>query len=332
MFKMQQFRRVKPKFEFIRTQGFTLVELLVVIAIIGILAGLLLPAIQQAREAARRMSCSSNVRQLSLAIMNYESAFKEIPPGWTIHGAFWTAAILPQIEQAALYNSLVFTTSARWDMPPPRTTPITPTNHKACQAIISVFRCPSGIDRQPRTYNDIPRRAPVSYRANGGNEVSSDDASTRPVGGTKSFEDPDLNGVMFGCSRIRFSDLTDGMSATVLIGESRTNPAFSKDGQGMDFWGIGGPQVQGCRCDGSNAGSEFTEAVGSFWPQVNIQVSKPATNGYLMEVAFGSYHFGGVMIGKADGSVTFISDNTETAITRAIGSRNGIEDLDLPYN
>ncbi len=312
--------------------AFTLVELLVVIAIIGILAGLLLPAIQQAREAARRMSCSSNVRQLSLAIMNYESAFKEIPPGWTIHGAFWTAAILPQIEQAAIYNSLVFTSSMRWALEPNETIPRTPTNYKACQTIFPILRCPSGIDRQAREYNRIERRAPVSYRANGGNEVTSDVSSTRPIGRTKSFEDPDLNGVMFGCSRIRFSDITDGLSATVLIGESRTNPAFTKDDQGMDFWGIGGPQVQGCRCDGSTAGSEFTESVGSFWPQVNIQVLKPATSGYLMEVAFGSYHFGGVMVGKADGSVAFISDNTETEITRAVGSRNGIEDLDLPYN
>ena len=306
-------------------------ELLVVIAIIGILAGLLLPAIQQAREAARRMSCSSNVRQLSIALLNYESSFKELPPGWNIHGLFWTGAILPQIEQATIYNSLVFSNTMEWALLPNETIPRTPTNYKACQAIIPVFRCPSGIDRQPRRYNNIERRAPVSYRANGGNEVTSDDSSTRPIGRTKSFEDPDLNGVMFGCSRTRLGDITDGLSATVLVAESRTNPAFEKDGQGMDFWGIGGPQVHRCRCDGSNAGSEFSEAVGSFFPQVNIQVIKPATSGFLMEVAFGSYHFGGVMIGKADGSVTFVSDNTEVAITRAIGSRNGMEDLDLPY-
>ena len=312
-------------------KAFTLVELLVVIAIIGILAGLLLPAIQQAREAARRMSCSSNVRQLSIALLNYESAYKELPSGWNIHGSFWTGAILPQIEQAALYNSLVISNTMRWSLVPPETIPRTPTNYKACQAIIPIFRCPSGIDRQPRTYNNIERRAPVSYRANGGNEVTSDDNSTRPVVGTKSFEDPDLNGVMFGCSKIRLGDIIDGLSATVLVAESRTNPAFSRNGNGMDFWGIGGPQVQGCTCDGGPAGSEFTEAVGSFYPQVNIQILKPATSGILMEVAFGSFHFGGVMIGKADGSVTFVSDNTEVEITRAIGSRNGMEGLDLPY-
>ena len=83
-------------------KAFTLVELLVVIAIIGILAGLLLRALQASREAARRMICSKNVRQISLGLMDYESAFKVSPSGWNSHGTFWSAAILPQIEQGSL--------------------------------------------------------------------------------------------------------------------------------------------------------------------------------------------------------------------------------------
>ena len=179
-------------------KAFTLVELLVVIAIIGILVGLLLPAVQAAREAARRMSCSSNVRQISLGLFNYESTFKVLPSGWNTHGTFWSAGILPQIEQGPLYETLLFQESGlgNWD------NPLSP-NYKACQTRLSLFQCPSSPYNEPDDYNGIIARVPVSYRANGGSRVSSDDASTRPVSGTQSFEQTDLDGVMYGCSKVR---------------------------------------------------------------------------------------------------------------------------------
>ncbi len=304
--------------------GFTLVELLVVIAIIGILVGLLLPAVQQAREAARRMSCSNNVRQLSLAIMNYESAFKVLPSGWNTHGTFWSSAILPQIEQNNLFNTLIFAENGtgNWN------DPASP-NYRACQTPISLFQCPSGPYLAPLNYNGIQRRVPVSYRANGGSRVSSDDASTRTVAGTQSFEERQLDGAMYGCSRVRLRDFLDGLSRTVLFGESRTDPEFGKDGQGMDWWAFGGPQVDPCLCNGGPSGTEFTEAAGSMFVQPNLAVLKPATNGYLMEVSFGSFHVGGTMLGRADGSVIFVSDSTEILVYRASGSRDGGETLDF---
>lgn len=307
-----------------RKSGFTLVELLVVIAIIGILVGLLLPAVQQAREAARRMSCSSNMRQLTLAAMNYESAFKVLPPGWNTHGTFWSSMILPQMEQTTLFQSLVFAENGlgNWDNP-------TSPNYKACQTPISLFQCPSCPNLAPRDYNGIRLRVPVSYRANGGSRVSSDDASTRTIANTQSFEESNLDGAMFACSRIRLRDFVDGLSRTVLFGESRTDPDFGKDGQGMDWWAFGGPQVDPCQCNGNSLGSEFTEAAGSMFMRPNTAVLAPATNGYLMEVAFGSFHVGGTMFGKADGSVTFVSDSTAIEVIRAVGSRNGSETLDF---
>ena len=306
-----------------RRSAFTLVELLVVIAIIGILVGLLLPAVQAAREAARRMSCSSNVRQLTLGMMNYESAFKVLPPGWNDHGTFWSAAILPQIEQTNTYDTLLFQERGlgNWD------NPASP-NYKACQLEIPSFQCPSCPELAPRAYNGIESRVPISYRVNGGSRVSSDDASTRTVSGTQSFEETNLDGTNFGCSRIRFRDITDGLSRTILLGESRTDPEFSKDGQGMDWWAMGGPQVDPCDCKGGSGGTEFTEAAGSFFVRPNVAVVAPATNGYLMEVAFGSFHNGGTMLGKADGSVFYMSDNTDIVIVRAMGSRNGYETQD----
>lgn len=149
--------------------GFTLVELLVVIAIIGVLVGLLLPAVQQAREAARRMSCSNNMRQLSLATLNYESSFKVLPPGWNTHGTLWSAAILPQIEQASLYSTLIFAESGlgNWNN-------VASPNYRACQTPISMFQCPSCPNpcscelqrrRTPRS-DQLPsqRREPCQFR------------------------------------------------------------------------------------------------------------------------------------------------------------------------
>jgi prepilin-type N-terminal cleavage/methylation domain-containing protein len=304
-------------------KGFTLIELLVVIAIIGILAGLLLPAVQQAREAARRMTCANNLKQMSLAMLNYESTYKFLPPGWNTHGTLWTAAILPQIEQADTYNGLIFAeNTGNW-------TTVTSPNYRACQRIIPMYRCPSGINLEPRLFNAIDNRVPCSYKANAGNEVTVDNENQRTISNTKSFEHPDLNGPFYGCSKTRLSEISDGLSRTVLIGEARTNPAFSKDGNSMDVWSIGSPDIDPCDCKGGSGGSDFSEAGGSFHPQVNIQVLNPAASGRYLTVAFGSFHVGGVNMGKADGSVTFVPNTVDISVTRAIGSRNGGERQDL---
>lgn len=299
-----------------RVCGFTLVELLVVIAIIGILVGLLLPAVQSAREAARRMSCSNNVKQIALALHNYESAHKKFPFGWNTHGTLWSAMILPYIEQNNLYSTLEFDESRNW------ATNDTP-NELAGGVLLSGFRCPSmPIEEHIESNSGIPQRVPVSYRAVGGSEVTSDDTSTRPIPDTKSFEMLNLNGMFYACSATTFGTIPDGTSNTFAIGESMTDPGFVKDGQGMDHWIIGSPQADPCRCTGSNNGTEFSEAAGSTYMQMNLRIHDPAAHGRLMELAFGSYHTGGAYFGMADGSVQFVSDSINLETYRNLGAKN----------
>ncbi len=299
----------------VQKNGFTLVELLVVIAIIGILVGLLLPAVQAAREAARRMSCSNNVKQLALSLHNYESTHKKFPFGWNTHGTLWSAMILPYLEQNNLYTTLEFAENRDWD------TAATP-NESAQAQVVAAFRCPSMPIAEHVTYNGIPDRVPISYRGNGGNEVTSDDTSTIHIAGTKSFEMVNLNGVFYGCSATRFGDMSDGTSHTVAIGESHTDPEFIKDGQGMDWWIIGSPQADPCDCKGGSGGTEFSEAAGSFYVPLNTQTLNPAAHGRLMELAFGSYHTGGAQFGLCDGSIHFISDSIDLKVYQNLGARN----------
>ena len=128
--------------------AFTLVELLVVIAIIGILVGLLLPAVQAAREAARRMQCSNNLKQIGLAMHNYAGAHRVFPHGFGVNQEFWSALILPQLEQNTLHQTLNWTNSAvvnsayatDW-------TNYNSPNKVACETVLSVYRCPNDESR-----------------------------------------------------------------------------------------------------------------------------------------------------------------------------------------
>ncbi len=118
--------------------GFTLVELLVVIAIIATLIGLLLPAVQSAREAARRTKCQSSLRQLGLGLQSFNSHKRRFPPGFGIYREFWTAHILPEIEESSRYDTLEWIDPgtnnwANFNHP----------NRAACEAVIPIFRCPS---------------------------------------------------------------------------------------------------------------------------------------------------------------------------------------------
>lgn len=303
-------------------RGFTLVELLVVIAIIGILVALLLPAVQAAREAARRMSCSNNMKQLGLALHNYHDTMQKFPFGWDQRGALWSAMILPYVEQRNVYETLVFQESGlgNWNA-------AGSPNPAACAHNYSFYRCPSQPGPLHIDNEGIPNRFAASYRGNAGNEATSDDSSTIPIPGTKSLENMQQNGIFSGCSSVRFADIIDGTSNTLMLGESQFDLKFVKDGNAMDFWIVGSPQTDPCRCDSGNGGTEFTEAVGSTYERMNLRKQNPAATGYLMELSFGGYHPGGAMFCLSDGSVRFIAETVDLQTYRALGSRDGGETL-----
>ncbi len=200
-----------------RSRGFTLIELLVVIAIIAVLIALLLPAVQSAREAARRSQCVNNLKQMGIALHNYHDAVLAFPPGYiagskfvdgetdTSPGWSWAAMILPQLDQGPLYSAINV-----W-------LPIqAPANTTAAQTLLSAFLCTS--DQLPGTAafpvtdglgNTVAMVAPSSYAA-----CTGSDASDVALGLNN---DGSGNGVFFRNSAVRMASITDGTSQTVLI-------------------------------------------------------------------------------------------------------------------
>lgn len=303
---------------FSRSRGFTLIELLVVIAIIAILIALLLPAVQQAREAARRTQCKNNLKQLGLAMHNYHDNLNTFPFGFDERETLWHAMILPYMDQAPLYNTLIWQegTVGNWDFDGSP-------NEKAGGTLIEAFRCPSMAIPEHVTNEGIPGRVPVSYRACSSSNAASDDISTIPASVTPKIAlemQTGLDGMFFGCSKVKIRDVTDGTSNTIMIGESYTEPTYVKDGQGMDYWAFGAPQTGSWDCiPGDLGGTEYCEGLGSCKSPINSR-RNPNIAGVLMEMSFGSYHVGGAHFALADGSVRFISENIDMTLYQSLGS------------
>ncbi len=191
--------------------AFTLVELLVVIAIIGILVGLLLPAVQAAREAARRMSCGNNFRQIGLAIHNYESTFKTLPPAGRRDEAFSVQArILPYIEQSGLNDQLSFDVpafSGGWSGKVPH-----PDNAAAYETVIPTYLCPS---------DPAPSATMVAV---GGDEYTYGGINYMASFGSNRRQNYDFrwktDGMFFEPYGIAFNHVFDGLSNTVMMSET----------------------------------------------------------------------------------------------------------------
>ncbi|WP_425615646.1 DUF1559 domain-containing protein [Anatilimnocola sp. NA78] len=303
---MKTYRKVSQQ------RAFTLVELLVVIAIIGVLVALLLPAVQAAREAARRTQCSNNLRQIGIGMHNYHDTNGSFPFGWSNRGQGWSACVLPFVEQAPLWNTLQWAEGNNWD------TDNTP-NERAAGTLIKTYRCPSAAIPEHVNNQGIPLRVPACYRGVASSTADSDDPSTSAVG--RYLEQTDLEGIFFGDSKIGFKNITDGTSNTVMVGECYWE-TFSQDGNQMDFWYIGSPQAD----PWPGSSTEFSEFVGSTGVPINAR-KVASTSGYVKELSFSSFHPAGTLFSFGDASVRYITYSIDAATYKALGSRDGGEVL-----
>ncbi|TWT34894.1 DUF1559 domain-containing protein [Blastopirellula retiformator] len=301
--------------------AFTLVELLVVIAIIGVLIALLLPAVQQAREAARRSQCTNNLKQLGLAMHMYHDAYRSFPIGaYAAWGHSWSWPILPFMEQTAVYEILPNAPSDSGSYGGSDATSVALV--KLMRTPISTFFCPSQPDGQtePTEVNGLTGRSISSYLANAGGDATQDGLGAGGMDQSNGLFHAVRMNTSSPTGRVfKFRDAKDGLSSTVLLGEA----VYDIDPDKCylcDHFLYFHPNF-----DSSN-GSDFSEALGSTYDPVNPKT----TDGNILERSYGSFHPGGANIGFADGSVHFIPETIDGATWRAMGSRKGGEVVELP--
>lgn len=313
-----------------RRLGFTLVELLVVIAIIGVLIALLLPAVQAAREAARRSQCTNNLKQFGLALHNYHDTNRAFPPGnmgtLPFTGISLHARLLPYMEESNIYPLIDFTKAYN-----------DPANDKARMSKVETFLCPSDATSVlPSTLG-----APNNYYANQGSGIL---FGLPGPSGDPNANMPLPNGVFFRDSKMRFADLLDGSSKTAAFSEkvsgdgSNGQASLKSDTfQPGTFPGTPDEALTDCNAMNptdlskqgvSNVGAPWLWAYHSttFYFHVNVPNGRSCMYppGRIMTTA-NSNHPGGVNLGMCDGSVRFVSDNIALANWRAMGTRAGGE-------
>ncbi len=311
--------------------GFTLIELLVVIAIIAVLIALLLPAVQMAREAARRTQCRNNLKQIGLALNNYHDVHKMFPPSRFLGKEFSALAfLLPQLEQDNVFNTINFSVPSLGT----GSSPIYhPSNDTARLREIEIFLCPSDFQ------NPLPQLGGgLNYWSNLGTSLIFGAAT-----GTNANM-PKQNGTLHVDSAVRFQDIADGSSHTAAFSER-----LKRDGSNsiltLDsdlFLASAVPNtpdeaMQQCRAlNKNNLATQFPTHMGAPWlwgAHAYQHISPPNDPSCGFQPAGrstmtpSSRHVGGVNELFADGSVRFVGNNIDIAIWRAIGSRDGAETL-----
>lgn len=294
-------------------RGFTLVELLVVIAIIGVLVALLLPAVQAAREAARRATCVNQIRQVALACLNFHDTNGHFPAGSDEQAFSYLAQILPFHEQSNLHDLIDYDYS--WhDVE----------NEQAVNTPMPIFKCPS-VDELEITGLGPPGNGWNAQSNLRGHYVGimgarRSLACPAPEGDPYTAEfctsggGVATNGMIYNKSEISFRQIADGSSNTFLIGEmswSEVGPARA--------WIVG-----------STPGGSYMYAAKNILYPMNSAGRVGSTGIKNNNVSLGSLHPGGAHFAMADGSAQFVIENIELDVYKSLASRTAGEVFDLP--
>ena len=325
-----------------RCSAFTLVELLVVIAIIGVLVALLLPAVQAAREAARRQQCQTNLRQLSLGLMNYESARGAFPMAFEFPkniepsslppaqiGPNWAIRLLPYIEQASVYGQIDQTVKATGTWPDGKAPPAIghANNAPVRMAVLAVFRCPSDTNYSDTMMQFTAAAASTqwargNYAANAGNGPLFNRPGDGIFGPTSDgWLDGRRRGVIGPNVGAKLKGVTDGTSNTLMLGEVRAG-ITARDRRGTWALGQAGASVlywfgQTGDDNGPNVCSPLADDTAGLRSPLDdalmMQECMPDYTGddAQNQATVRSTHGGGVNIGLVDGSAHFISDEVD---------------------
>lgn len=331
--------------------GFTLVELLVVIAIIGVLVGLLLPAVQAARAAARRAQCISQIKQIALAALNYESAHGHFPSGQytdgnvsidTTTGDFtgfggrcsdrigtpWAIAILPYIEQSSLYDQFDF------DQPIPFLYSGCGTvsgNPSADQVNVPLMKTPLGIWQCPSDFIAAPGTLYSSYNAcTGGGDFTLANHDPVFAYSAKSFTgNPNYliftNGIFGYDSETKFGQIEDGASNTILVGENRLHFQSGSHGSGdteqFTGWSSSWDTTSGFAISHTGSAASrpinFTQVTGN--EPIRGSASVPWYSPGERATQFSSHHPGGAHLSYGDGSARFASEDIDDLAYWSLG-------------
>lgn len=306
--------------------GFTLVELLVVIAIIAILVALLLPAVQSAREAARRAHCLNNLKQIGIAMHNYHQTFGVFPMGalskqpgvpappeldWSsgLHllGWAWTVHILPYIEEQQIHDGLDMS-SVHFRFGPPGSGAFAyGGNLELAGRHITKYHCPTDVHEQRDTSVSIGSGGgPRSIVLSKTNYIGLIDSRCKPINCDWGMQDfrYDGNGMLFNVSAVKIRDVFDGTSNTLFVGEGTGDLKT-----GLHF-------------------SWATIAISSMRNGINGPGTNPGDGGYEWSYGhdgFSSWHPGGAQFIMVDGSGRFVSESTSFETLQAISTRAGGE-------
>ena len=321
--------------------GFTLIELLVVIAIIGVLVGILLPAVQQARESARRMQCGSNLRQLMLAMHSLESARRQFPAGYlsdtsradrdvdtfdAAPGTGWGLLLAPYLEESAIADNFAGVSD-------PSQGVVHPANRSLVSQKFQFFLCPSSAgDQEPFVVKDIngnPLATGIElgrshYVANAGHE--------EPWGifPASSSWDAIANGPLYRNSTTRHRSVTDGMSTTVFLGE-HTSSLSEKSWAGIVPGGASHPTQKFATRVGTAADYAATLVLVHSGPAAaetasyGYEVIHPPNSPASHVCQMYSDHPGGANVANGDGSVRFVSEFINQDVWQYVSSIAGGE-------